>query len=250
MPRGLGDLLDGLHAGRAGADHGHPFPVERDGMLGPETGVIGLAFEVIDARDPWQGRGGERAHRGDEVARARPAAVLQRDLPGGAGLVEDRRLHPAPELDVPAQVELVGDVVEVALGLRLGREVLGPVPFVQQLLAEGVAVGIALGIEAAARIAVPVPRAADAGPGFEHPDPLAQLPQAVELVQTGDARSDDDRVVVQALRRFRTAHGCGRGGHGRVPSFIDVDLLMAPPAAVEVVRNARADDWRISRDRR
>src|SRR6185503_9821213 len=154
------------------------------------------------ARDPRQGRRGERAHRGDEVARAIPAAILQRDLPGGAGLVEDRRLHSTPELDVPAQVELVGDVVEVALGLRLGREMLGPAPFVQQLLAEGVAVGVALGIEAAARIAVPVPGAADAGAGLEHPDRLPQLPKAVELVQTGNARPDDDGVEVEAPSRL------------------------------------------------
>src|SRR4029434_1406930 len=90
-----------------------------------------------------------------------------------AGLVEDRRLDPALELDVPAQVKLVGDVVQVALGACRGREVLSPAPFVQQLLADGVAVGVALGIEAAARIAVPVPGAADAGAGPDHPDPRA-----------------------------------------------------------------------------
>jgi hypothetical protein len=33
------------------------------------------------------------------------------------GLVEGRRLDPALELDIPAPVKLVGDVVEVALGL-------------------------------------------------------------------------------------------------------------------------------------
>ena len=60
-----------------------------------------------------------------------------------------RRRHPAPELDVPAQVELVGDVVQVAQGLRLGGEVLLPVPFVEQLLGERVAVGPALRVEAA-----------------------------------------------------------------------------------------------------
>ena len=35
------------------------------------------------------------------------------------------------ELDVPAQVELVGDVIQIALGLGLAREVLFPIPFFQ-----------------------------------------------------------------------------------------------------------------------
>jgi hypothetical protein len=90
-------------------------------------------------------------------------AVFQRDVPRLVGLVPGRGLHPASELDVPAQVALVGDVIEVALGLRLGGEVLGPVPLVEQLLAERVAVGVALGVEAAAGVAVPVPGAPDAG---------------------------------------------------------------------------------------
>ena len=38
------------------------------------------------------------------------------------------------ELDVAAQVELVGDVVEIAQGLGLAGKVLRPVPLVQQLL--------------------------------------------------------------------------------------------------------------------
>jgi len=37
-------------------------------------------------------------------------------------------------LDVAAQIELVGDIVEVALGLGLRREALVPVPFLQQFL--------------------------------------------------------------------------------------------------------------------
>jgi hypothetical protein len=113
-------------------------------------------------------------------------------------LVPGRGLHPASELDVPAQVELVGDVIQVALGLRLGGEVLGPVPLVEQLLAERVAVGVALGVEAAAGVAVPVPGAPDAGARLEHADLLPHLAQPVELVEAGDPGADDDRVDVQA----------------------------------------------------
>ena len=71
---------------------------------------------------------------------------------------------------------------------------LGPLPFLQQLLGERIAVGPALRIEARAGIAVPVPGAADIGAGLEdfcaEPEPA----QPVELVQAGDAGADDDDV--------------------------------------------------------
>ena len=69
-PRRLRHLLDGLHAGRAGADHGDPLAREVDRLLGEARGVAGQALEEVDARDLGQGRGGERADRGDQEARA------------------------------------------------------------------------------------------------------------------------------------------------------------------------------------
>ena len=76
-----------------------------------------------------------------EEARLRPPAVLALDLPLGRGFVIGDGLDPAVELDVAAEVELVGDEVAVAQGLRLRREVLAPLPLAQQLVGEGVAVG-------------------------------------------------------------------------------------------------------------
>src|SRR5262249_4128226 len=105
-----------------------------------------------------------------------------------------RRGHTALELDVAAQVELVRDIVQVALGLACGGEVLLPVQSLQQLLRKGVAVGPALRIKAGAGIAVPVPSAADAGAGFEHPRLQTELAQFVELVEAGNAGADDNRV--------------------------------------------------------
>ena len=109
-----------------------------------------------------------------------------------------RRLDPAVELDVAAQVELVGDVIQIALGLRLRGEVLLPIPFVEQFLGEGIAVGPAFGIEAGAGIAVPIPGAADGGAGFEHPRLEPEFAQPVELIKPGDAGADHDRVEIQA----------------------------------------------------
>ena len=96
------------------------------------------------------------------------AAVLQRHVPAAGFVLVVRGGDAAAELDVAAQIELVGDVVEVAQGLRLAGEMLGPVPFLQQFLGERVAVGITFGVETCAGIAVPVPGAADAGAGLQH----------------------------------------------------------------------------------
>ena len=125
-------------------------------------------------------------------------AILQHDVPAARVLLVMRGGNAAVELDVAAQVELVGDIVQIALGLGLAGEALGPVPFLQQLRRKGVAVGIALRIEAGAGIAVPVPGAADAGAGLEHPHLEAELAQPVELVEAGNAGADDDRVEIRS----------------------------------------------------
>ena len=100
------------------------------------------------------------------------------------------------ELNVAAQIEPVGDVVQVALGLGLAGEMLLPVPLVEQFLRERVAVGPAFGIEPGAWVAVPVPGAANAGAGFKYPHGEAEFSQSVELVKARDAGADDDGVEV------------------------------------------------------
>jgi hypothetical protein len=91
--------------------------------------------------------------------------------------------------------------------------VLCPVPLVEQLLAERVAVGVALGVEAAAGVAVPVPGAADAGAGLEHANRLPDFAQPMELVEAGNPGSDDDRVEVQAPSGLGAGLLLGRNGH-------------------------------------
>src|SRR6202022_349879 len=137
-----------------------------------------------------------------------PVAILQDDLPAARLLTVVRCGHAAPELDVAAQVELVGDMVQIALGLGLAGEVLLPVPFLQEFLRKGVAIGPALRIEARARVAVPVPGAADAGAGFEYPRLEPEFTQLVELVEAGNTRADDDRVEIRP--RIRRSLVCGR----------------------------------------
>jgi hypothetical protein len=67
-------------------------------------------------------------------------------------------------LDVPVQVELVGHVFEVAQHLFLLGVAFAPLPLLAELLIERVAVDPTGRIAARARVAVPVPRPADAAP--------------------------------------------------------------------------------------
>ena len=111
-PTWLGDGLDRLDAGRAGADHGDALAGEIHRLLRPSRGVKRRALEIVAPLDPGQGGRRERADRGDQEARTEAAAVLQRDGPAPRILVVDGRRHPAAKLDIAAQVELVGDMVE------------------------------------------------------------------------------------------------------------------------------------------
>src|SRR5690242_14471305 len=88
-------------------------------------------------------------------------------------------------------------MVEIALGFGLARETLSPAPLLEQLLRKGIGVGIAFRIEPGAWIAVPVPGAADAAAGLEYPRPHPQLAQFVELIQAGNAGTDDHSIKIQ-----------------------------------------------------
>ena len=199
MPDLAGDGLDGLHTGGAGADHGNALASKIHRLLRPTRRMEGPARKRLASFDARQGGGRERADRGDQEAGANGPPVLERDGPAPRLLGVVGRGNPALEGDIAAQIEFVGDVIEIAQRFRLAGKVLGPLPFIQQLLREGIAVGIALGIETCAGVAVPEPGAADIGPGLEHPHPHSQLAQPVELVEAGHARANDDGIVIENL---------------------------------------------------
>ena len=56
-------------------------------------------------------------------------------------------------------------------------------------------IGVRLGIETTAGIAIPVPGATDIASGVEHPHRQAEFAQANELEHTVDTGADDDRIV-------------------------------------------------------
>ena len=71
---------------------------------------------------------------------------------------------------------------------------LTPIPFLQHLFGEGIAIGPTLRIEAGTWIAVPIPGAANIAAGLENPHRHAQPAQLVKLIHTGNAGTDDDGV--------------------------------------------------------
>ena len=150
-----------------------------------------------------------------QEARPRLLAAFQGHGPLVRGVIPVRGRDRAAELHVPAQVELVGDVVQVFQRVGLRGEMLLPVPFLHQFLGKRIAVGPAFGIEAGAGIAVPVPGAADVGAGLEDARGHAEFAQAVEHEHAGNPGADDDRVVGRDLilrwplrQDVRVRHGC------------------------------------------
>ena len=79
-----------------------------------------------------------------------------------------RALYGRIELNILAEVELVGDVIQPTLDFGLAREFLAPTPSFVELLGEQVLINIGFRIETRAGVSVPVPRATDAGGGFDH----------------------------------------------------------------------------------
>ena len=128
-------------------------------------------------------------------------AAVRLDLPAVRRLVEACRGHPRVELNVAAEIEAVGDVLDVPQDLGLGGIALRPAPFLLQLVGEGVGVVHALDVAAGAGIAVPIPGAADAAARFVDPRGQAEAAQAVEHVQAGEPSADDDGVDVAGLPR-------------------------------------------------
>src|SRR6476619_6854750 len=112
-----------------------------------------------------------------------PASVVLVEVGAGDG---------GGELDVLAQVEPVGDVVQPALDLGLTGELLAPAPVLVELLVEVVLVDVGLAVEPRPRVAVPPPGSAHVARLVDraHPQPL--LAQLVELVQPGDPGTQDD----------------------------------------------------------
>src|SRR5262249_44497964 len=158
----LGNSRDELDGAGPGADAPPPLASDLQAILWPSAGVTPGALEALHPRKVRHKMRRQPPNRRDHKWRLRPVAFRRVDLPAMLALVVDRRGDLRMQLDVSAQVKLVRDIIEVALVLRLAGIMFFPVPFLQEFLREGIAVGVTLRVEARARVAIPIPGAADA----------------------------------------------------------------------------------------
>ena len=164
-----------LYPARRCADDRDPSAGDVDQLGRPPSRVVLHAPELLAARHVGDVRHRQHAGRGDEEASpdrrvAVRRAVVGRHEPDARSLVVHRRSDLDAEPHVAPQVETVDHVIEVALDLRLSREVLPPLPLLEELLREQVAVRVALGIEPGTGVAVPEPRSAHSVAGLEQSD--------------------------------------------------------------------------------
>src|SRR5216683_3807703 len=129
--------------------------------------MIPLSLEALQTREARRPRCRKIACRHDAEARGRGITFVSPDGPCICLAVEDRLFDPAVELDVAPEVEAVSHVVDVTQDLRLRAVAVGPMPFLLQLVREGIRVLHAFDVAATPRVTVPVPGAADPATGFE-----------------------------------------------------------------------------------
>jgi hypothetical protein len=161
-----GRLLDDLHAAGTGADHGDALSGEGYAVLRPQPGVVADPAVGVQPRDRRDvGLGGE-PEAGHEVGAAGGRAVGgQHDPLVGIG-VELGGLDAGVEPDVAGDVELAVDVGEVLAHLAPGGVEVLVLPVLPEVPV-GELVDRSLGIDAGARVAVPVPDAAECRTRFE-----------------------------------------------------------------------------------
>ena len=129
----LGDDRQRLDGRRAGADDPDPLAPEVDGRVRPQPRVVRLAGEALEARDRRHSRDREAAGCHDQEGGGQGVAPVGCDVPAHGPLVEDGARDPRSELDVPAEVEPVGDVIQVPEDLGLRRVALAPGPLLLEL---------------------------------------------------------------------------------------------------------------------
>jgi hypothetical protein len=168
----------------------------------PLAGVVALALERLEALVRRHVGGRQSADRGDDKASRHHVALVGAHCPKLGAFVEYDLDDPLAELDVGLEVEAFGAMLEIAQDLILLRIALGPVPLLQQVFVERVAIDVAIGIAACAGIAIPVPGAADPVAGLEHGDVEVELvAQRMQHVHAGKSGADDDGIEL----RFRAS---------------------------------------------
>src|ERR1700720_557041 len=149
--------------------------------------MIPLSLEALQTREARLPRCRKIACRHNAEARGRGVTCVGLYRPCVCLAVEDRFFDPSVELDFPPEVEAVSHMVDVTQDLRLRAVALGPMPFLLQLVREGIRVLHAFDVAATPWVAVPIPGAANPASGLEGTHFEAEFTQAIDRVETADS---------------------------------------------------------------
>lgn len=191
----FGDRRCRLDAGRAGADLANALAAEVYAFMGPQAGVVPIAFEILEALKLWYVGGGKAPDGRDEVRRRHHLPPCSVDGPGVGGVVKCDRGDFRPQSDVALEIEPVGNEIQIFPDFGMLGIALAPAPRLLDLLIKGIAVVIALRVATGTWVPVPVPCSSDAFALFKYDSIKAEfVPQLVKLIKAGKAGADDDRV--------------------------------------------------------
>src|SRR5712675_3442089 len=196
--------------------------------------MIPLSLEALQTREARRPRCREIARRHDTEARRRSLSFVSPDRPCVCLAAKDRLFNPSIELYVAPEVEAVSHMVDVTQDLRLRSVALGPMPFLLQLVREGIRVLHAFDVAATPRVTVPVPGAANAATGLEATHFEAEFTQAIDRVETADSGADDDRIKFCGFWGARRQLGspANIGGYQGPPPLFTTERVTRPPRAL------------------
>src|SRR6516165_2693578 len=210
MLRVLREIGNALHRGRAGADYRNllvaklgeiPGRIAASIVVVPAAGMEGVAFVSVDSRDTWKLGPIERPVRHHDEPRAHRIVAIGCDNPSALVFVPADFLDLSLEAHVAIEIEFLCDSARVLEDLRrVGVLFLGDITG----LFEQRQIDVRLDIALRARIAIPVPGAAEVAALLDHADTLnARLAQSGARHQAAEAAADDDHLdfVVQRFAR-------------------------------------------------
>ena len=169
-------------------------------------------FAVEQAPEFGHARRREIASGHDAEMRPHDVTPVRRQCPVVGFAVEQRGHHTGVQLHIAAQVEAIGNVVDVAQDFWLGAVAFRPFPHLLQVVGEGIGVLEAFDVAARAGIAVPEPGAANVRPGLESAHAQAHAAQAVDGVQPGQSAPDNGDVEPGQDTPIRKGRRVGHAG--------------------------------------
>ena len=121
------------------------------------------------------------------------AAILGGQVPIAVTAIY-RLFHAPVKADIAAQIMAVSNVVGIGQDFRLPRKPLRPRPFLLQFTVKLIGILQTFNVAAGARIAVPIPGAANPVTGFNSRRRQAHLAQAIEQIHASKAGPNNNHI--------------------------------------------------------